>query len=81
MHLPAGALGFRATLWPWSLIAYVVWFAGASILAQFFNEFMLKLTPIVTVATPALLSVIVLAAFARDTQRQIDSVRARSMSG
>lgn len=42
---------------------------------------MLKLTPIVTVATPALLSVIVLAAFARDTQRQIDSVRARSMSG
>jgi len=71
-HLPVSSRRLLAKLWPWSLIAYSVWFASAAILGYFFNELMLNLTPIVTVATPVLLLLIVLTAFAHDVQKQTD---------
>ncbi|MDA8330289.1 MAG: hypothetical protein M0027_03600 [Candidatus Dormibacteraeota bacterium] len=58
------------------MISYLVWFPGEATLGYFFNDFVLKLTPIVTVATPGLLLAIVLAAFAHDIQRQTDSPEA-----
>jgi len=68
-HLPASVPHSLAKLWPWSLVVYSVWFASAAVLGYFFNELVLRLTPIVTVATPILLLLIALTAFAYGIQR------------
>ncbi|HBY98479.1 MAG: hypothetical protein M5U01_38670 [Ardenticatenaceae bacterium] len=80
-HLSAGGVRFLAKLWPGSLIAYLVWLASAWILGQFFNEFMLSLTPAVTAMTPGLLVLIVFTAIGHDIQRQADPHQAHSTSG
>lgn len=81
VRLPASPRRFLAALWPWTLIAYLVWFPSEWILGHFFGELMLKLTLVVTVATPGFLLLIVLSALAHDAQRLAGSPRTPSRSG
>lgn len=80
-HLSVHARSFLAALWPWSLIAFVVWFPGEWILGYFFNEYLLNLTLFTMFFSLALMLLTVLTAFAHDIQRQTDSYQVPSMSG
>lgn len=80
-HLSVHARRFFAALWPWSLIAFVVWFPGEWVLGYFFNEYLLNLTLITMFFSLGLMLLTVLTAFAHDIQRHADSLLATSMSG
>jgi hypothetical protein len=80
-HLSVHARRFLAALWPWSLIAFVVWFPGEWILGYFFNEYLLNLTLITMFFSLGLMLLTALTAFAHDIQRQTDSYQVPSMSG
>ncbi len=80
-HLSVHSRRILATLWPWSLIAFVLWVAGEWILGYFFNEYLLNLGLIPLFFTLGLVLLTVLTGFAYDIQRQTDSHQASSMSG
>lgn len=65
-------------LWPWLLICYLGWVATSWLIAvsfASFAEFLLRVSPAVTAATPVLLVLILVVAFAHDIQPQPDSRR------
>jgi hypothetical protein len=80
-HLSVKSRRFLATLWPWSLIAYVLWFPGEWILGYFFNEYLLNLGLISLFFDLGLGLLAVLTGFAYDIQRQSETHQASSMSG
>jgi hypothetical protein len=80
-HLSVRARRFLAALWPWPLIAFVIWSPGEWIFGYFFNEYLLNLTLITVFLYLGLMLLTVLTAFAHDIQRQADSLLALSMSG
>ncbi len=57
-----------AGLWPCLLIGYLVWDVVAWLIGTAFGDFMLRITPLTTAATPVVLILILLSGFARDTQ-------------
>jgi hypothetical protein len=71
-HLSLHSRRFLATLWPWSLIAFVLWLAGEWILGYFFNEYLLNLGLITLFFTLGLVLLTVLTGFAYDIHRQTD---------
>ena len=80
-HLSVNSRRFLATLWPWSLIAFLVWFPGEWILGHFFNEYLLDLGLMSLFFTLGLGLLTVLTGFAYDIQRQTNTHQASSMSG
>jgi hypothetical protein len=75
-HLPAGVARVVVRLWPWLLICYLGWVAASWLIAvsfASFADFLLRLSPAVTAATPVLLVLILVVAFAHDIQPQADS--------
>ena len=80
-HLSVNSRRFLATLWPWSLIAFLLWDSGEWILGYFFNEYLLNLGLISLFFTLGLVLLTVLTGFAYDIQRQTDTHQASSMSG
>ena len=80
-HLSVNSRRFLATLWPWSLIAFLLWTPGEWILGYFFNEYLLNLGLISLFFTLGLVLLTVLTGFAYDIQRQTDTHQASSMSG
>lgn len=72
-HRLGVAVRLLAVLWPWVLIAYLVWFVVEPVLGYFFNDFVLKLTPLMTIATPVLLLLVVAIAYAHDIRKQWDT--------
>jgi len=80
-HLSVNSRRFLATLWPWSLIAYLLWFPGEWILGYFFNEYLLNLGLMSLFLDLGLGLLAVLTGFAYDIQRQTDTHQASSMSG
>ncbi len=57
-----------ARLWPWLLIAYLVWWEAAWIIAARSPDLMQRLTPLVTILTPVVLVLILASALAHDRQ-------------
>ena len=80
-HLSVNSRRFLATLWPWSLITFLLWTPGEWILGYFFNEYLLNLGLISLFFTLGLVLLTVLTGFAYDIQRQTDTHQASSMSG
>jgi hypothetical protein len=80
-HLSVNSWRFLATLWPWSLIAFLLWTPGEWILGYFFNEYLLNLGLMSLFFTLGLVLLTVLTGFAYDIQRQTDTHQASSMSG
>ena len=80
VHLPVPIRRFFATLWPWSLVAFVIWFPGEWILGYFFNEYLLNLALATTLFYLGLMLLTVLTAFAHDIQRRSDLLLAPSIS-
>jgi hypothetical protein len=70
VHLSVPTLRFLAALWPWSLIAFVIWFPTEWILGYFFNEYVLNLAFATTLFYLGLMLLTVLTAFAHDIQVQ-----------
>jgi len=73
VHLPAGMARVLVRLWPWVLILYLVWVAASWFIGSAFGELMLRLTPLVTAATPVLLVLILLTSFACDTRTEAET--------
>ena len=67
-HLPAGLSRTLARLWPWLLICYLGWVAASWLIGALIPDFMLRITPAVTVLTPLVLVLILVVAFAHDIQ-------------
>ncbi len=66
-HLSGSARGFLARVWPWALIAFVVWSLGGWILGHFFNQTMMSLGfALFLIFDLGLPLLAVLAGFARD---------------
>jgi len=57
-------------LWPWLLVGYLAWFAASWPIASFFGDFMLRITPAVTITTPFVLVLILVSALSHDAHRQ-----------
>jgi len=74
-HLPTRMARVLVRLWPWVLIAYLVWVSASWFIGSAFGELMLRLTPLVTAATPVLLVLILLTSFAHDIQTGTDGRR------
>jgi hypothetical protein len=72
-HLSVHWCRLLATLWPWSLIAFIFWLVGTAILGYFFNEFVLSLAPLPLFTLGLLLMLAVLTGFAHDIQGQTNS--------
>lgn len=64
-----------ASLWPFLLIGYLVWDVVAWLIGTAFGDFMLRITPLTTAATPVVLILILLSGFASDTQPSKGSPR------
>lgn len=64
----------------WSLAALLLE-PGAWVTGNVFNRFMLKLSPITTIATPGLLLLIALSGLAHDLQKQADTQQATHTAG
>lgn len=79
-HLSVSSRRLLAALWPWSLIAYLLWFPGEWVLGYFFNEYLLNLGSISLFFDLALALLAVLTGFAWDIQRQSETHQASSMS-
>jgi len=79
-HLSVHSRRFLAALWPWSLIAFVIWDPGEWILGYFFNEYLLNLALITMFFSLGLMLLTALTAFAHDIQRQTDSLLTLSIS-
>jgi hypothetical protein len=61
------------TLWPWSLVLYVVWVLGQFVLGHFFNDWLLANGYIVIVMVLGTLLLSGLSSYAHDLQRTIRS--------
>jgi hypothetical protein len=75
VHLSVPTRRFLAALWPWSLIAFVIWFPAEWILGYFYNEYVLNLALATTLFYLGLLLLTILTAFAHDIQIQAASHR------
>jgi len=80
-HLTGQSRSILAAIWPWSLIALVIWDPAEWILGSFFNDFLLNLAPVTLLFTIGLVLLTVVTAFAHDIERRGDSPAAFSMSG
>jgi hypothetical protein len=67
-HLSRTAWRVLAIVWPWTLVALLLWFPVEGVIASISNNAMLRLGPIMTAILPALLLVFLVAGFARDLQ-------------
>lgn len=67
---------FLAGLWPWPLVAFLVWLLGQWVIGYFFNEFLQKNGVIIPVMVLGLLVLTVFTAFAYDNHQQAVSDRA-----
>ena len=72
-HLPTGTSRVLVRLWPWILIAYLAWVSASWFIGAAFSDLMLQLAPLVTVATPVLLVLILVTSFAYDTQTETET--------
>jgi hypothetical protein len=68
-HLSHTARRLLASVWPWTLVALLLWFPVEGVIASISNNAMLRLGPIMTAMLPALLLVFLVAGFAHDLQR------------
>jgi hypothetical protein len=75
-HLPVNSPRFLASLWPWSLIAYVVWFPGEWILGYFFNTYLLNLGLVSLFFDLGLGLLAVMTGFAHDNRRKSETYQA-----
>jgi MFS family permease len=80
-HLPVHTRSFLAALWPWSLVAFMLWSSAEWILGYYFNELLLNLTLLTMLISLGLVLLTVLTAYAHDIQRQTASLQVISMSG
>ena len=69
-HLPTGTAHVMVRLWPWILIAYLAWVSASWFIGAAFSDLILRLTPLVTLATPVPLVLILVTSFAYDTQTE-----------
>ena len=72
-HLPTRTARVMVSLWPWILIAYLAWVSASWFVGEAFGDLMLRLTPLVTAATPVLLVLILVTSFAYDTQTETET--------
>ena len=73
VHLSLTARRVLARVWPWMLVALLLWFPVEGIIAYISNDAMLRLGPIMTAILPALLLLFLVTGFAHDLQRQADA--------
>ncbi len=67
--MPPGLPQALVALWPWLIVAYLAWFAASWPIGFLLGDLMLRLTPVVTVATPVVLALILAAVLAHDDRR------------
>ena len=69
-HFSVNSRRFLVALWPWALIAFLLWTPGESVLGHFFNEYLLNLGLVSLFFTLGLVLLTVLTGFAYDIQRR-----------
>ena len=60
-------------LWPWILIGYLAWVPASWFVGAAFGDLMLRLGPLVPVATPVLLVLILVTSFAYGFQTETET--------
>lgn len=73
-HLSPTALSILATLWPWLMVVFLLWFPVEGAIAYISNEAMLRLAPMATAILPGLLLLVLLTGFAHDLRHHANSV-------
>jgi hypothetical protein len=71
-HLSLTARRVLASLWVWTLVAFLLWFPVEWGIAFLSNDLMLRLGPMMTAILPLLLLVLLVTGFARDLQSRPD---------
>jgi MFS family permease len=66
---PTALSALLAKLWPWPLVAFLVWLPAQFVVGHFFNEFMLKSGSFFPLLIVALMVLAVMSAFAYDRER------------
>jgi MFS family permease len=65
---PTRLTAFLATLWPWSLVAFLTWLFGQFVAGYFFNEFMIRSGFFNPIMILVLMALAIASAFAYDVQ-------------
>jgi len=67
---PTRICDFLAELWPWTLIAFLVWMFGQFVVGHFFNDLLMRTGLISPLLILGLTALSVASAFANDARRE-----------